>query len=120
MSGYDPKEMRPENVASHVRETMNSVGWALMLANWNSNREMIIAEGKKCRAEEKKIKMWAKLDGFDEAVESADYRTLAAASNEAAINSIQHNAGFLIGMEVFINLDETDCEVEDEESKGQE
>ena len=61
-------EMTPERQAMHVSQMMHSMGWQIMVHHWNVSRELIIQDGKKARAEEKKISNWAKLDGFDGAV----------------------------------------------------
>jgi hypothetical protein len=52
-------------IASHIRDMRNTAGWAILLNHANVEREKIIADGKAGRREEKTIKMWAVLDGFD-------------------------------------------------------
>lgn len=60
--------MDKDDVANHIQAMRQSYGFKILLEYWNVEREKIIAEGKARRSEQKQIQMWAKLDGFDDAV----------------------------------------------------
>ena len=60
--------MSADSVAQHIRNMRNTEGYKILMLHWNVQREAIIAEGKKARRDEKTIKMWARLEGFDDAV----------------------------------------------------
>ena len=55
----------PKIVARHVKAMVSSTGYQIVLQYLNIDREEIIEAGKKARANEKQIKMWATLEGFD-------------------------------------------------------
>lgn len=65
MSKNDVDMNDPESIKIHIDTMRNSVGWQILLQVANLERESIIASGKAGRREEKTIKMWAVLDGFD-------------------------------------------------------
>lgn len=65
-------EQTKESASHHVRQVMSMPGWEILVRAWNFERERVIANGKKSRSEEKKIHMWAELDGFDKAVLMAE------------------------------------------------
>ncbi len=71
-------------VASHIRDMRNTAGWAILLNHANVEREKIIAAGKEGRRDEKSIKMWAVLDGFD--------RMFALVAKLGKVGSAQDNA----------------------------
>ena len=58
----------PKVVKTHMKNLMATAGFQILMQYWNLDREAIIAEGKKGRTEEKTIKQWAVLDGFDRSV----------------------------------------------------
>ena len=60
--------MDKDTVAQHIQAMRNSTGFRILMEHWNVEREKILEEGKVRRSEEKKIQLWAKLDGFDSAV----------------------------------------------------
>ena len=49
----------------HLRSLVGTVGFEVLVRAWNVERERIIQEGKKARADNKQTQMWSKLDGFD-------------------------------------------------------
>ena len=61
----DPIEIDGKSLAMHMATLRASTGWQILLRYMNEEREKIIAEGKKGRREEKTIKQWAVLSGFD-------------------------------------------------------
>lgn len=63
----DVKEIAPADLALHMAALRQSMGWQILLNYMAQEREKIIAEGKKARREEKTIKLWAVMDGFDRA-----------------------------------------------------
>lgn len=61
----DADKMNAQSKRKHILDMMQGYGWQILLYEWAMYREKIIQEGKKARADEKKIKNWARLDGFD-------------------------------------------------------
>ena len=64
----DFSNVSPKSKINYIKVMMTSPGWQVLLHQWNGLREKIIAAGKKARMDESKMKMWSKLEGFDEAV----------------------------------------------------
>lgn len=58
----------PRTVTTHIKGMMATPGYHILLQYLNLDRENIIEEGKKARKEEKMIKMWARLEGFDQVI----------------------------------------------------
>jgi len=66
MSDIDFENITPESRHAAIKDMMHTAGWSILCYEWAHKRERIIAEGKSSRANEKQVKIWAKLDGFDE------------------------------------------------------
>ncbi len=64
--------MTPESIDGHIRSMMRSMGWQLLMQRTALERDLIIEEGKRSRSNEKNVKIWAKLDGFDIAATVAE------------------------------------------------
>jgi len=60
-------------VGNHIRSMMETPGFKILLQFLKTDRERIIQEGKKARAEEKQVKNWALLAGFDLVTERVVY-----------------------------------------------
>lgn len=56
------------SIAQHIKAMRSTPGWIILVRFWNEKRDALIKEGKKSRAAEKGAKMWAVLEGFDQAV----------------------------------------------------
>lgn len=63
------KEYSRESISNLINQMCETGGFKIFVQFLNAEREKIIAEGKKARGEEKQIKNWAKLDGFDKVME---------------------------------------------------
>ena len=68
----DIKDIKPESAAEHIKNMQASMGWQILLRYMAEEREQILTEGKKARREEKTIKTWAVLEGFDKFIGLAD------------------------------------------------
>ena len=64
----DLKKVSPESAAEHMRTMQATMGWQILIRYFAEEREAILTEGKKSRASEKTIKMWAVLEGLDRAI----------------------------------------------------
>ena len=62
----DPTDSKA--VKSHVANMVASPGYQIVLQYLNIERENIINEGKEARKEEKLIRKWSELAGFDRVV----------------------------------------------------
>lgn len=58
----------PKVVRNHVSAMIASPGYQIVLQYLNVERENIINEGKESRREEKLIRKWSELSGFDRVV----------------------------------------------------
>jgi hypothetical protein len=58
----------PKIVKAHVSAMVASTGYQIVLQYLNIAREKIIEEGKAARSEERQIRNWARLAGYDEVV----------------------------------------------------
>lgn len=58
----------PKTVKLHVAALVASTGYQIVLQYLNIERESIIKNGKEARSEERQIRNWATLDGFDRVV----------------------------------------------------
>ncbi len=56
----------PQHMYVELLKLKGLAGFKFLAEHQNILRETIIREGKKARAEEKKIQMWAKLEAHDE------------------------------------------------------
>ena len=64
----EAKEITMESLAGHMAALRATPSWLILLNYLAQEREKIIDEGKKSRASEKGVKMWAVIEGFDRAV----------------------------------------------------
>lgn len=62
----DPTD--PKTIRNHVQNLIASPGYHIVLQYLNVERENIINEGKESRKEEKLIRKWSELAGFDRVV----------------------------------------------------
>lgn len=63
----EPENNNPESTYNHLVALREQFGLAILKREWARRREEIIAEGKKTRADNKQVQVWAKIDGYDEA-----------------------------------------------------
>lgn len=64
----EPVQIDECDIGQHIQAMRETLGFKILMQKWNEERERIIATGKSGRREEKTIKNWAVLDGFDSAV----------------------------------------------------
>lgn len=77
------KEISPESLAQHMASLRQSEGWQILLHYMAQEREKIIEEGKASRANEKQVKMWAELSGYDKCATLPErLQRLSAVSSE--------------------------------------
>jgi len=85
MNEIDIANITDESRFQHMKTLINSLGWQILIYELAKARERIINEGKSARADEKRVKNWARLDGFDFAATMAE-RILKASQ---AVESVQ-------------------------------
>ena len=68
----DLKDINPESAAEHIKTMQATMGWQILVRYMAEEREAILTEGKKARREEKTIKTWAILEGYDKFIGLAD------------------------------------------------
>lgn len=67
LTGFTVQDASHEAKVSALKQMMQTSGWQVFMHELAQRRERVIEEGKKSRANEKQVKIWAKLEGFDEA-----------------------------------------------------
>ena len=80
----EEREVNAESAASHIRQMRESLGWQILVRHWNGERERIIRDGKKARADNKQVQLWSMLEGFDNAVLMAEKLAVIQEAQEIA------------------------------------
>lgn len=65
MSKVSQIKISPESLAEHMASLRTSPAFQILLQYAAEERENILEEGKASRRDEKNVKMWAVLEGFD-------------------------------------------------------